>query len=220
MRGAAPTRAAPEAVIFDCDGTLVDSETLGNEVLAECLREHGLELSARECERRFRGRKLADTLLELEAQLGRSLPGSFVPTFRARMEQSFRSSLRPVEGAEELLSRLELPFCVASSGPRAKIVLSLRLTGLARFFEGRDCIFSSYELGSWKPDPGLFLHAASVLGVEPERTLVIEDSLHGLLAGRAAGMSVLALQQRDRALELPPGVRSIRRLLDVLAHLD
>ena len=89
---------------------------------------------------------------------------------------------------ETVLQDLQLPYCVASSGPREKIELSLYTTGLLHYFQGR--IFSAYEVGSWKPAPGLFLHAAHALSVPPERCAVIEDSVLGVQAGRAAGMTV------------------------------
>jgi len=106
------------------------------------------------------------------------------------MAARFRSDLQAIEGVHSALERIDFPTCVASSGPREKILLSLELTGLLSRFTDR--IFSAYEVGSWKPDPGLFLHAASALGVKPEACVVIEDSLPGVQAGIAAGMRVYA----------------------------
>ena len=205
------------AVIFDCDGTLVDSETLGNEVLAECVAEVGLVLTPEEALRRFRGRKMADCVAEIEALLGRALPPSFVPELRRRMAAAFRARLRPAPGALELVRALRLPIGVASSGPREKIELSLAVTGLLPYFEGR--VFSSYEVGSWKPDPGLFLHAARALGAVPEDCAVVEDSVPGFVAGLAAGMTVFALQAEGGADALPAGVHVVRALSDLRARL-
>lgn len=87
-----------------------------------------------------------------------------------------------------MLRQLDRPYCVASSGPRDKIEHSLSITGLLGYFPGR--IFSAYDVGSWKPDPGLFLHAAETMGVAPERCAVVEDSVLGVQAGVAAGMTV------------------------------
>ena len=205
-----------KAIIFDCDGTLVDSETLSTEVLVEAVGEHGLQLTVPEALAAFRGGKMADCIAELEVRLGRPLPATFVPDFRARSARAFRSRLRAIDGALELvrsLSTLPLPFCVASSGPMEKMELSLSLTGLLPFFEGR--IFSSYDVGVWKPDPGLFLHAADALGVAPGDCAVIEDSLPGMLAGLAAGMTVFAFQPHGVDPRTPAETTPLNRLLDL-----
>lgn len=205
---------AIEAVIFDCDGTLVDSETLANEVLVECVGEHGLTLTVEQALAQFTGRKMADCVAELEERLGRALPVDFVPDLRARMARAFRQRLRPIDGALSALQQLRVPYCVASSGPREKIELSLELTGLLQYFRGR--IFSSYEHGTWKPDPGLFLHAATALGISPARCAVVEDSPPGLEAGRAAGMIVFAFRQRGA---IPGDTADGIRILDHLTDL-
>lgn len=177
-----------EAIIFDCDGTLVDSETLGNQVLVEYIAEFGLDFPLSEAINRFTGGKMADTVAYVESHFGRSLPDNFVPELRRRMVTVFEARLQPMPGVENILQKLTIPYCVASSGPREKIELSLRSTKLLQYFQGR--IFSAYEVGSWKPDPGLFLHAAEALGVTPKHCAVIEDSVIGAKAGTAAGMTV------------------------------
>jgi HAD superfamily hydrolase (TIGR01509 family) len=203
-----------EAVIFDCDGTLVDSETLADEALIECVRPHGLELTVDEVHARFRGRKMADCVAELERQLGGTLPADFVPRFRARCAEVFRGRLQAIDGALMTIQRLHVPYCVASSGPRDKIELSLGITGLLPYFKDR--IFSSYEIGSWKPDPGLFLHAAEVMGVAPDRCAVVEDSAPGLQAGVAAGMVVFAFMRKDIPMhQAGDSVRVLRQLSDL-----
>jgi len=203
-----------EAVIFDCDGTLVDSEGLANEVLVECLKPHGLDITADQARAQFTGRKMADCVAELERQLGSVLPTDFVGDFRTRCTEAFRSRLRPIDGAATALQRLRVPYCVASSGPREKIELSLEITGLLQYFEHR--IFSSYEIGIWKPDPGLFLHAAEALGVAPNRCAVVEDSEPGVQAGLAAGMVVFAfIPAGGPNFEGVEGIRVLRRLRDL-----
>ena len=187
-----------QAIIFDCDGVLVDSERLANAVLVEYVREFGLGLSLEEALAQFTGGKMADCVAELERRLGRNLPDHFVPTFRERSAAAFRAHLRPVEGVDAIVKNLHrrgLPYCVASSGPREKIELNLRITGLLDYFQAR--IFSAYEVEKWKPDPGLFLHAAQALEVEPQQCAVIEDSTPGIQAGLAAGMMVFAYQSES-----------------------
>ena len=207
----------PELVIFDCDGTLVDSEELGTSVLLEMAGELGLHLPLRETNLLFRGWQLDRCVAQIETWLGRKLPDDFVAQVRLRTRSTFEAKLQPIPGAVELVQALRLPMCVASSGPREKIELSLSLTGLLPYFKDR--IFSGYELGSWKPDPGLFLHAARTLGVEPARCAVVEDSLVGVQAGVAAGMEVFAYQPEQVEPKIPQGVRILRRLDELLPAL-
>jgi HAD superfamily hydrolase (TIGR01509 family) len=167
-----------EAVIFDCDGTLVDSEGLANEVFADCAVELGIQIGAKEALKLFRGRSMPYCITRLEDMLGRQLPEWFVPRFRDRENAALREKLRPIEGAVELVRSISVPMCVASSGPRDKIEFTLGLCGLLQYFQDR--IFSSYEVGIWKPDPGLFLHAAKQLGIDPRSCVVVEDSLTGI----------------------------------------
>ena len=184
----------PKLVIFDCDGVLVDSEMLANNVLAEMLAIYGHQISAHESISRFRGMSLTKCLEILERETGIELPESFESDVRQRMSSAFQAQLQPVEGALRLVGSLRIPFCVASSGPRKKIEENLKTTNLYTHFDGK--IFSAYEIGSWKPDPGLFLSAARHFGVAPKECVVIEDSVVGVEAGLAACMTVLALSAK------------------------
>ena len=204
-------------VIFDCDGTLVDSEELGTSVLVEMAAEHGLQLPLKETNALFRGWQLNRCVEQIETWLGRKLPDDFVAQVRLRTRSTFSAKLQPIPGALDLVRALRLPMCVASSGPREKIELSLSLTGLLPFFEGR--IFSGYEVGSWKPDPGLFLHAAQALGVEPAQCAVVEDSLVGVQAGVAAGMRVFAYQSHEIDPAMPGEAEVLRHLHELLPAL-
>ncbi len=179
---------------------LVDSEKLANNVLAERLSIYGHRISGDEAESRFRGMKLAACLETLERETGIELPESFETDLRQRMSSVFQGELKPVEGALRLVESMQVPFCVASSGPRKKIEENLRTTKLYPHFVGK--IFSAYEVKSWKPDPGLFLAAATHFCVAPGDCIVIEDSFVGVSAGIAANMTVLALNTRanDRSL--------------------
>ena len=203
-----------KCLIFDLDGTLVDSEPLCNQAFLNLLPE--LSDSVEVLTSRYRGKKLATIFEDIEQRLNRPLPSDFELTYRAEVAQLFDGSLQPTAGAVEALSNLVNPKCIASSGPLAKIEHSLRVTGLGAFFGDR--IFSSYEVRSWKPEPGLFLHAAKEMGVSPSECIVIEDSEVGLAAAEAAGMhSILycpsGARKADHSLtsmsELPQLVASI-----------
>ena len=205
------------AIIFDCDGTLVDSERIGIEVMAELAGEHGAPFDPEMGLRAWRGMKMAECVALIEAHTGVILPERFVPEFRARSADAFRTRLLPIEGAHALLASITVPFCVASSGPREKIELSLDVTGLRPFFGDR--IYSAYEVGHWKPHPGLFLHAAAALGFAPADCIVIEDSQVGVEAGLNAGMRVVAFGELMDDLVLPPSVRRARTHAELGATL-
>ncbi|MBH8572401.1 HAD family hydrolase [Nostocaceae cyanobacterium CENA369] len=186
-----------ELVIFDCDGVLVDSETLSNRVLVQFVAEFGLALELEEAILLFKGCKMADCVNFIEQRLEQKLPPDFVTQLRVRTAEAFERELLSVEGIEASLDKINLPICVASSGPPEKIKLALRVTNLLPRFEGR--IFSSYEIGSWKPAPDLFLYAAKNMGVQAAYCTVVEDSVLGVRAGVAAGMKVLGYTNPSEA---------------------
>jgi HAD superfamily hydrolase (TIGR01509 family) len=190
----------PDLIIFDCDGVLVDSETIGCSALVQELALLGHELPLEVAMPLYKGGKMADTLLELEARFACTLPEGFDTKVRATAADLFRADLKPIPGIIEALAEIEVPICVASNGPRAKIELSLTLAGLLPRFEGR--IFSAYEVGHWKPDPTLYLTAAQTHCADPARCIVVEDSVPGTKAGIAAGMRVLAYAAETPAEEL------------------
>ncbi|MHC5610134.1 MAG: HAD family hydrolase [Nostoc sp.] len=189
-----------ELVIFDCDGVLVNSETLSNRVLVQFVAELGLTLELKEAILLFKGCKMADCVAVIQQRLGKMMPQDFVTQLRVRTAEAFERELLSVEGIEAALDKINLPICVASSGPPEKIKLALRVTNLLPRFEGR--IFSSYEIGSWKPAPDLFLHAAKNMGVQATYCTVVEDSVLGVRAGVAAGMKVLGYTNPSEATSL------------------
>lgn len=179
-----------KCIIFDSDGVLVDSETISAGVFQEMAGELGLDLDFESALEQFCGSSMQENLQFLADRIDGDLPLGFESEFRERTYEAFKKDLKAVDGVREFIHKLRVPFCVASSGPPEKIRLNLGLVGLLDSFEHR--IFSSYELGSWKPDPGIFLHAASNMGFAPEECVVIEDSSHGILAARAGGFPVYA----------------------------
>jgi HAD superfamily hydrolase (TIGR01509 family) len=204
-----------DAVIFDCDGTLVDSVPLTTTVLVQYLAELGVVISEPDAVARFGGGRLAQCIADFERERGTRLPEDFAAQLRVRRADAVRQRLRPIDGAHELLDCLRIPAAVASNGPLAQTRLSLEVTDLLRFFPHH--VFSAYDLDAWKPDPGLFLHAAQALGVPPSRCAVVEDDVVGVQAGIAAGMTVIALCADDRWAG--ENVRTVRRLADVRPHL-
>ena len=175
-----------KCIIFDCDGTLVDSEYLCNLALEIKLRDYGVESSAIDLMNRFRGGKLATILEAIESEHQIKLKEDFVSSYRSLVDELFEKDLKPCEGVNTALTEIGLPKCVASSGPLEKINKALSVSGLANHFHGK--IFSSYVVGSWKPDPGIFLHAAREMGFQPSECAVVEDSLVGISAAKSAGM--------------------------------
>jgi len=180
-----------KCIIFDSDGVLVDSETLSARVFQEMAGELGFELDFETSVEHFAGISMKDNLKFIQKNIQGSLPEDFEKEFRQRTYQVFKTDLKAVEGVHELIQKLEVPFCVASSGPVEKIRLNLGLVDLLDQFTGR--IYSSYDIGKWKPDPGIFLHAAKEMGFMPKECVVIEDSDSGIRAALAGGFMVYAL---------------------------
>jgi D-ribulokinase len=178
----------PELVIFDCDGVLVDSELIALRVMRRRLSEAGLRLTDRETRERFLGRRLDSAMLRIEAELGAPLPEAFPVDFSREILSAFERELKGVEGVRQAIEGLRTRVCVASSSGHDRLRHSLRLAGYENLFA--PYIFSAAEVAEGKPSPDLFLHAARVMGVEPKDCLVIEDSVAGVAAGRAAGMIV------------------------------
>ena len=179
--------AKADLVIFDCDGVLVDSEVLSCGCLSEVLASYDIDLGVDEALELFVGRSIA-AVREHYGALGRLLPDQFSHELKIRVRERFHRSLLPIEGVGSVLSNLKLPICVASSSDLDRVSLSLTLTGLSGYFGGR--LYTSQMVKRGKPAPDLFLYAAATMHADPHRTLVIEDSVSGVRAGKAAGMTV------------------------------
>jgi HAD superfamily hydrolase (TIGR01509 family) len=177
-----------DLVIFDCDGVLVDSESIASASLAREGNKYGAEIGEAEALSLFLGMKMSECVAEIARRAGRTLPDTFTSDARAEMARRFAAELKAIDGIHDALAEISIPICVASNGPMFKMEQTLMLTGLHARFEGH--IFSAYDVGAWKPDPGLFLHAAKTMGVAPSRCVVVEDSLPGVRAAKAAGIDV------------------------------
>ncbi|OXA72935.1 haloacid dehalogenase [Flavobacterium aquidurense] len=177
-----------KCIIFDCDGVLVDTEKIGNGIMLSMAAEYGFEMKLEDAYRDFNGRNLKECFLHIEKAIGKKLPDNFESDYREKSFEAFRTQVKPMEGIVSFLDKLKIPYCVASSGPVDKIRLNLEVAGLLDKFENK--IFSSYQIKSWKPEPGIFLHAAKEMGFEVKDCIVIEDSKAGVIAGIQGGFKV------------------------------
>jgi HAD superfamily hydrolase (TIGR01509 family) len=207
-----------DLVIFDCDGVLVDSERLAVRTEAAILGDLGWPLTEAEIIERFVGRTAIHMHQAIEAQLGR--PVDWDAEFEARYDEIFRRELVPVDGIVDVLDQLAVPNCVASSGTHERMDFTLGLTGLLDRFRGR--IFSASEVAHGKPAPDIFWHAADRMGVPPNRCAVVEDSVSGVTAGVAAGMSVFGFAGgvTRRAKLARPGVVLFDHMHELTALLS
>ncbi|MBN1238624.1 MAG: HAD-IA family hydrolase [Gammaproteobacteria bacterium] len=189
MREREPARPAWDLVIFDCDGVLVDSEPIANEVLEQALGAIGIGMPLDEVVETFVGKTVPQCLAIIEGLLGRPAPADFFDAWRRALYKEFeRRPVRAVAGVEAVLDALDVPTAVVSNGPLVKMSTTLGVTGLLPRFEGR--IFSPDSGLPGKPQPDLFLAAAAAAGADPRRTAVIEDTATGARGARAAGMTV------------------------------
>jgi HAD superfamily hydrolase (TIGR01509 family) len=178
----------PDLVIFDCDGVLVDSESIALGQVRDALGRAGLKLTHAEAVDRFLGLSIDSIIQKAEAELSAALPGAFRDDLSHAILASFAVELKGVEGVRQAVEALNCKACVASSSSLDRIRLSLSVAGYAALFEPH--IFSATMASRGKPHPDLFLHAARAMETPPERCLVIEDSTPGVTAAVSAGMPV------------------------------
>lgn len=176
-------------VIFDCDGTLIDSEIISVKVDQRVLADHGWHLPLDEVFQRFTGCSDAFFTAELEKFLGNPLKSNWKESYKQWYTEAFERELTLVEGINDALDSISMTTCVASNSRHARLNQTLGMTGLLNRFQGR--IFSSEDVSQGKPAPDLFLHAAKTMGYAPNQCIVVEDSRFGVQAARAAGMQVL-----------------------------
>lgn len=203
-----------DAVLFDCDGVLVDSEPIVNGVLRTMLAERGWTLSEAECMRIFIGRMVKDERARIERETGQALTEEWLAAFRERRNTALERELRIVANAREAVhavhQRLDARIACASGADRHKVELQLRKVGLHDYFSGR--IFSGHEMPRSKPHPDVYLAAAAALGAAPQRCAVVEDTLIGATAGLAAGAAVYAyVPQGDTSAFEAAGVAAVFR---------
>lgn len=197
-----------EAVLFDCDGVLVDSEPITNGVLRDMLAEQGWQLSVQECMDIFVGKAVIDERARIEAETGKSLTPEWMADFRSRRNVALDARVQAIVGAVQAVAAVHTMaqgrIACASGADRIKVEMQLRKVGLWPYFEGR--VFSGHEMPHSKPAPDVYLAAAVALGVDPARCAVVEDTVTGVTAGVAAGATVFAYApQGDGAALLRAG---------------
>ncbi|MCC5636970.1 HAD family phosphatase [Nostoc sp. CHAB 5844] len=175
-------------VIFDCDGVLIDSEPLANNILLEMLIEIGIVLTLDDVFDIFVGKSMSQCVEIIKNRFGKSPPENFSNEFRQRVLQAFITDLLPVQGIYEVLSKLNFSYCVASNSSHDWIKTALAATNLLPYFSGK--IFSAKDVQRSKPYPDVFLYAADRMGFSPKECVVIEDTPTGVRAGVDAGMTV------------------------------
>ncbi|MBV7266220.1 HAD family hydrolase [Erythrobacter ani] len=187
------TLSGIEAIIFDCDGVLVDSEVIHIAVERELLAEDGLRYSDEEYLTRFVGLSNPDFHRELRgdylSRADREFPYDFEERLQSRLWPRVERELKAITGVSELVDAFSGSVAVASSSPPDRLSKKLTMTGLADLFAPH--IYSAEQVDRGKPSPDLFLFAAAALGVSPGRCAVIEDSLHGITAAKRAGMRAI-----------------------------
>ncbi|WP_000078083.1 6-phosphogluconate phosphatase, partial [Salmonella enterica] len=176
-----------EAVFFDCDGTLVDSEVICSRAYVTMFRQFGITLELTEVFRRFKGVKLYEIIDTISKEHGVALAkAELEPVYRAEVARLFDTELEAIAGTNTLLESIKTPMCVVSNGPVSKMQHSLGKLGMLHHFP--DLLFSGYDIQRWKPDPALMLHAANAMKVNVEKCILVDDSSAGAQSGIAAGM--------------------------------
>jgi HAD superfamily hydrolase (TIGR01509 family) len=179
-------------LIFDFDGVIADSEVLANQELAEIVSELGVSTTLEDSYRLFMGKRFPEVIAAIEKAIGRKLPDAFPAEYQSRTLARFRKELRPVRGARAYIEAFaHLPRCIASSSSPDRLALSLDVLHLTHVFGGN--VFSASQVARGKPHPDIFLHAATAMHASPERCIVLEDSVSGVRAGVAAGMTVIGV---------------------------
>ena len=198
-----------DAVLFDCDGVLVDSEPITNGVLRDMLEEAGWKLSPQECMRIFVGKAVKDEAALIEARTGQPLTEDWLVRFRERRNLGLIAGVKPIGGAVAAVAGIHETYqgriACASGADRFKVELQLEKCGLMPYFKGR--VFSGHELPRSKPAPDVYLAAAAALGVDPKHCAVVEDTVTGVMAGVGAGATVFGFSPAEAGHDAPAALR-------------
>ncbi|MGZ0015056.1 HAD family hydrolase [Yeosuana sp. AK3] len=207
-----------KCVIFDCDGVLVDSEPISNQILADMANKLGANMDLDFAMKHFKGSHFKDCIKIIESRINQLVPETFETEYRTQSLEAFQKHLKPIEGVKDLLEHLTLPFCVASSGMESKMRFNLNLVGLLPYFENK--LFSCYTIQKFKPEPDVFLWAAKTMGYKPYECIVIEDSVLGVKGALNGGFDVFGFTQHNANNELEAlATKTFNNMSDLLRML-
>ncbi|WOC15310.1 HAD family hydrolase [Pseudochrobactrum sp. MP213Fo] len=181
----------PQLILFDCDGVLVDSEFIAAQIESELLTDAGYAISPEEIAERFAGLTWPTILMEIERESSMPISASLIEKSRKLMTERIKKELLTIDGIEDVVSQLAYPKAICSNSSTEALELMLKRSTLYEAFAPH--IYAAREVGNKeaKPAPNVYLHAAKQFDADPKRCFVIEDSSHGVLAARAAGMRVI-----------------------------
>ncbi|MGF1693252.1 HAD-IA family hydrolase [Photobacterium kagoshimensis] len=211
-----------QCIIFDCDGTLVDSEKLSQQALAETFAQFGITLDATSYWQHFKGGKMSDILAETCTRVGLNVRiDDLEPIYRKACKRIFLQGIEPIAGVPELLDTLNnqgYQMCIASNAPIEKIKHTLELTGLYHYFVGK--IFSGFEANSWKPEPDVIHYAAMLMGVPLNQCIFIDDTVRGVEAGINANIQTFHLLSTPGGQKIEhPNVIPLNNMAELLGYL-
>jgi HAD superfamily hydrolase (TIGR01509 family) len=205
-------------LIYDCDGTLIDSETIAGAVCAEAARSLGLAYTTEAYNLKFTGVPGHITWKMLAEELGRPLPEGLNDRVDAEIRRRFEDELEVIAGVREAVAAIGGARCVASSTELQHLRKNLVATGLMDLFD--PAVFSASQVRRGKPAPDVFLFAASQMGFDPQECLVVEDSVNGVTAARRAGMRVIGFVGAGHATDALPARLMAAGALTIVKHMD
>jgi HAD superfamily hydrolase (TIGR01509 family) len=205
-----------DLLIFDCDGVLIDSEMLVCTMVSQELTSLGYPITPEQVVERFAGRPEPEILALIASDWGRPVPPAYREAMTRRIHDAFTSELEAIPGVAATLARIRIPICVASSSAPAKLKMGLSFVSLYHYFAPDPAapnVVSATYVAHGKPAPDVFIYAAGSMRTPVDRCLVMEDSLPGVRAARAAGMRVFGFTGGSHC---PPG--HAERLLEAGAE--
>lgn len=204
-----------KAIIFDCDGVLVDSESITMNVFIKLFSTYGVEMSYDYAIEVLKGKAFDQIVNFVQENYKVTLHDDFEKQFRQKTFEAFQNDIQAIKGLKETVSQLTIPFAVASNGPMNKMELTLKTTGLFSYFKRN--MFSAYDLQAWKPDPKVFLTAAKHLGFSPKECLIIEDSMSGVIAAQNGGFDVMVyVGDQDEEVFTSKDIKVFNKMSDLL----
>ena len=209
----------PKLVLFDCDGVIVDSETITNQVLRDDLAGRGLDLPLDQIMNSFVGGTMSGVARQA-ADMGADIPDDWLEVIYPKIYQALADDVEAITGVSAILDALDnagIPYAIGSNGRLEKMEITLGRTGLLGRFAGR--MYSAQDLAAPKPAPDVYLKAASDAGVDPADCVVIEDSVSGAKAGIAAGMRTLGFIEETPREKLAPICDEVFEAMDQLPAL-